>query len=192
MAQNWNGNEVPVEGDPWQLVTDIRRMADYNNRLIPVASKAQRDQLAASAPNGTIPAGTTVLRLDQATQGPVFDVFNNGAWIDGDTGWVTINPAAGYTAVVPIQVRRRNGEVEVQGTLTRNSGIIPTGTYETMFTLPAGYRPANYSRRPLASYASATGATLVMVLPVSGQVQVGASGGETTDVYLAGKWTAAL
>lgn len=108
MAQNWNGNEVPVAGDPWQLVTDLRRLADYNNRIIPVTSKAERDQLAASAPNGTIPEGTIVLRLDQFG---TMDYFIDGAWVDGNSeyrhlvagGDISIpSSSANYTTIAPL------------------------------------------------------------------------------------------
>lgn len=80
MANTWNGNYVPTEGDFWKLVDDLRKHANQNNRIIPVNSLEERTALAAAAPGGVIPPGTVVIRLDL---GGVLDRFVDGKWIDG-------------------------------------------------------------------------------------------------------------
>lgn len=86
MATTWNGNHTPVEDDMWNLVTDMRKQAVLNNRVIPVYSKSERDGLASVAPDGVVPEGTVVLRVDQVNKGAIFDVFADGKWVVGDTG----------------------------------------------------------------------------------------------------------
>jgi len=77
MATTWNGNYVPSEGDLYKFVEDFRKHALQNNRVIPVYTLAERDGLAALHPDGIIPDGTVVLRMDQ---GGVFDVRVDGGW----------------------------------------------------------------------------------------------------------------
>lgn len=89
MSTTWNGNYTPAQDDMWNLVEDMRKHAILNNRVIPVYSKAERDGLSDAAPDGVIPDGTVVLRMDQTNKGAVFDVFADGSWKVGDTGVLT-------------------------------------------------------------------------------------------------------
>lgn len=101
MGTTWNGNHTPGNDDMWNLVVDMRKQAILNNRVIPVFSKSERDGLVDAAPNGVIPDGTVVVRMDQASKGAIFDVFANGSWQVGDTGVLTsgisLTAAADFT-----------------------------------------------------------------------------------------------
>lgn len=103
MSTTWNDNYTPAQDDMWNLVPDMRKQAILNNRVIPVYSKAERDGLATSAPDGVIPDGTIVVRLDHANKGAVFDVFSSGSWKDGETGIVTSGIAISTTGDFTIQ-----------------------------------------------------------------------------------------
>ncbi|MFB8368592.1 hypothetical protein ACFC25_04420 [Pseudarthrobacter sp. NPDC055928] len=61
----YNGAEVPTNSDPYELTSDLAKMALSLNLPIPVDNAAQRDGLAALA-GGTLKIGTTVLRKDQS------------------------------------------------------------------------------------------------------------------------------
>lgn len=62
----YNGAIVPTNGDPYALTADLVKMCQSLNVPIPVTTLAQRDGLAALAPGGVLPVGTTVLRRDQS------------------------------------------------------------------------------------------------------------------------------
>jgi len=141
MAEAWNGNYVPNGADPWSLVDDMRKAAIQNNRVIPVFSKAERDDLATNAPNGVVPDGTVVLRLDQSAKGPVFDIYASG-WVAGDTGWedltsMLVNGWVASTRTVPPAVKIRNGEVQMRGQVANATA---TGN-SVALTLSTQYRP---------------------------------------------------
>lgn len=103
MATSWNGNYVPGASDQWNLIADWQKHAALNNRVIPVNSQAQRDSLIDSAPDGKIPEGTIVLRLDKSAKSLVLDHFVNGGWVDGRrtpvsaAGLATVTPSAANT-----------------------------------------------------------------------------------------------
>lgn len=150
MAVTWNENLVPSELDPWNLVTDMRRLAEASNRVIPVYSKSQRDQLAASAPNGVVPDGTVVVRMDLSQRGAVMDVFMNGTWMEGDTGVRTTGvniQASGVAKVESYSLRRRGTRVTARIDLTYTgpelTGDSVTGNIAdtTLFTIEAAWQP---------------------------------------------------
>ena len=68
----------------------------------------------------------------------MFDTYTNGAWVDGDTGWITITPLNGWThSGAPAQYRRKSGEVRCRGNLVNNTA---TGDSHA-FTFDVGFRP---------------------------------------------------
>lgn len=180
----WNGNQVPSGTDFWNLVADLRRLADNNNRLIPVYSKAERDSL--SAPGSGIPDGTVVIRLDQSIKGLILDVYKDGAWIDGDTGWVTLTMASGYTAqnIFTPQVRRIMGEVRFDGIVARTNGTsFPTNVTTLIATMPPWALPIGGKHQYLAAPSSNANylGQWVMWTP-SGEIQLRTTG-ETGNYY---------
>lgn len=92
-----------------------------------------------------------------------------------DTGWVAITPNAGYTAGEGLAWRRVGKEVKLRGLVTKTGSNYGT-TYEPVFTLPAGSRPAIFSRWPVASFISSTESRLVHAnIAADGVVSVGSS-----------------
>lgn len=150
MSTTWNGNYTPAQDDMWNLIEDMRKHAILNNRVIPVFSKAERDGLTDSAPDGIIPDGTVVVRMDQANKGAVFDVYANGKWNVGDTGILTsgVNVQAGagfkvesYSLVrtgslvtARVDVSYTGADIEANST---NGNILDT----TVFTLEPAWAP---------------------------------------------------
>lgn len=72
-------------------------------------------------------------------ENPVYKVLND------DTGWHNVTLKDGYNAATTNRhprYRRKNGIVYIEGAL-KNTAEIPGGTTESiLFTLPAGFRPA--------------------------------------------------
>lgn len=132
MADTWNGNYVPSATDQWNLIADFTKHAQLNNRVIPVDSASERDALKSAAPGGVVPDGTVVLRLDQSTLEPIFDVCVAGAWLEGKPADKTIKPDSPLTG--DIFVKRVGGWVMVQGEVL---GTVTEGN-NTMGQLPTG------------------------------------------------------
>lgn len=149
--ETWNKNYVPAGTDQWNLVADMQRLAVQNNRVIPVYSKAERNQLTTDAPTGGIPEGTVALRMDQSTDGPVFDVFTSTGWVEGDSGWVNMTYKSGFTAGTPGQLAYKvsNGTLYLRGGA---SGTFTPGAYMdvTSGLIPTRFRPADTTYMPAA------------------------------------------
>lgn len=64
MQTLYNGVEVFTNGDSYNLADDVAHAFSTANVLIAVSSLAQRNGLAAIAPDGILPPGTTVVRKD--------------------------------------------------------------------------------------------------------------------------------
>lgn len=164
--ETWNGNYIPSGADPWNLVDDMRRHATQNNRVIPVFSKSERDDLRLNAPGGTVPEGTVALRLDQSSKGPVFDIHAGGVWVAGDTGWQDLtsrlkNGWVASTGTVPPAVKIRNGEVQLRGQIA-NADAEPGEALA--LNLPSGYGPTSAGGAlyfPLGSKATTSMAAMV-------------------------------
>lgn len=71
----WNKSKSPASSDGWNLTPDIGNAMDSVNAVIPVASQAERDDLA--PPSGKYP-GMTVVRLDVI--GEPLEVYNGTGW----------------------------------------------------------------------------------------------------------------
>lgn len=140
MGSTWNGNEVPEENDFWNLVRDFRRLAEQNNRIIPVYSEAERDALQGSS-GAAVPDGTVVVRLDQSG---VFDVRVDGGWLGGDTGWVTMSYGSGFSAGTPGQLAYKvaGNTLHIKGGAT---GTFGPGAYVQVSStlIPAQFRPTD-------------------------------------------------
>lgn len=151
MASTWNGNFTPIDDDMWNLVADMRKQAILNNRVIPVYSKSERDGLAAASPDGVIPDGTVVLRMDQSARGAVFDVFMSGAWMAGDTGVVTsgvnVQEFPGKSALASYAFRRRGTTVTARidlnytGSEQVSNGVTGNITDINMLSIEQDWRP---------------------------------------------------
>jgi hypothetical protein len=82
----------------------------------------------------------------------------SGAWVQtaGDTGWIAATLVNSWVnfggAYMVAQYRRRNGIVQVEG-LVSGGASVPG---QTVFTLPAGFRPAAYIVRPVSIPGTAT------------------------------------
>lgn len=140
MASTWNGNVVPTENDFWNLVSDMRTQAIYNNRLVPVWSVSERNGLATAAPSGVIPEGTVAVRMDR---GGALDVFVDSGWVEGDADWVNMVYASGFSAGTPGQMAYKvaGNTLHIKGgaTGTFNASVY----YQVSSTLiPAQFRPA--------------------------------------------------
>lgn len=149
MSTTWNGNSTPAQDDMWNLVEDMRKQAILNNRVIPVYSKAERDGLSAAAPDGVIPDGTVVVRMDQVAKGAVFDVFADGSWKVGDTGILTSGvsvTSAGPTTIQSYSVSRTGPLVTARVDFTyTGERLEPNGrgnmTDVSLFSFEAGWSP---------------------------------------------------
>lgn len=110
-----NGVEVPVGSDAYNLVADLLRMAKSMKLVIPVASAAERDNLADKY------EGLTVIRTDQ---GGIQQTYSGGAWYGFRSA------SAGLT--VPIVAAGGSYGVDI----TYPTGIFP-GTPRTTATGPS-------------------------------------------------------
>lgn len=173
MAETWNGNYVPAGADPWNLVEDMRKNAVQNNRVIPVFSKSERDDLSTNAPGGAIPEGTVVLRLDQSSKGPVFDIYAGNGWVAGDSGWqdLTSRLRNGWLAssgTAPPAVKIRNGEVQLRGQIINGDA---EGISEAL-TLPDGYGPASSGGKLYFPLGQRSGTQMNASVAVDGVLEV--------------------
>uniref|UniRef100_UPI003F49ACBF hypothetical protein n=1 Tax=Arthrobacter silvisoli TaxID=2291022 RepID=UPI003F49ACBF len=75
-AQTANGGTAPVGGDGWNLVPDMKKLAETLRVLIPAADQTARDALAAGFPGGVLPVPTMCFRLDLARA----EVWDGIAW----------------------------------------------------------------------------------------------------------------
>lgn len=141
MGATWNGNYVATNQDFWNVVGDMQKTAVNNNRVVPVLSTAERDGLATSAPDNVIPDGTVVVRLDR---NGAFDIRVDGSWIEGDSDWVNMTYASGYTAGVPGQLayKTTGSTLHIKGGAT---GVFPVGDYMQVSTtfIPPRFRPSD-------------------------------------------------
>ena len=78
-AQTANKVTVPVGSDAWNLTTHLKGMAETTNSLIPVASAAERDALAALFPGGVLPIPTMITRTDELGS-PNYQ-WNGSTWL---------------------------------------------------------------------------------------------------------------
>lgn len=149
MSTTWNGNYTPAQDDMWNLVADMRKQAILNNRVIPVYSTSERDGLASLAPDGIIPDGTVVVRMDQTTKGAMFDVFVDGDWVVGDTGILTSGvtiTAGAYATVDSYSVTRTGPQVtaRIDFTFTGDDMTVPESgniADRGLFTIEPAYKP---------------------------------------------------
>lgn len=78
-AQTANKVTVPVGSDAWNLTTHLKGMAETTSSLIPVASVAERDALAALFPGGVLPIPTMITRTDEVGS-PNYQ-WNGSIWL---------------------------------------------------------------------------------------------------------------
>ena len=97
----------------------------------------------------------------------------------GDTGWLSLPMAAGWTYYSAVQYRRIGNRVHVRGTIRDDSAVITAGTY-TSATMPAGYRPGAAQYWPAVAWVS--GGTDVFAqtcITTAGELYVIVNGGTT-------------
>ena len=138
MAQTlYNGIKVPTNGDAYNLTGDLAIMGASGITPIPVPSKSARDALAASAPGGTLPVGTMVIRKDQSMFIETWDGTN---WVTGaHCEWYKNGASVGTGATFDV------GALTQDSAKTTNTGFIThpsagvlkfrdAGTYAITFT----------------------------------------------------------
>lgn len=98
-----------------------------------------------------------------------------------DTGWITLDVAAGYTVSTALQLRRINGVCYLRGVLVRDAGGLNTASPETIATIPPGYRPSAFVYAPLSAAATTVGYAQpgVQIAP-SGALQLARVGGPSS------------
>ena len=85
-------------------------------------------------------------------------MFNGTEWVPdfGDSGWVNLSPATGFTEVEDMQVRRVGQVVQMHGVVERTAGGISDSGFRTFTTLPAEFRPNQILRVPSGMYATSS------------------------------------
>lgn len=115
-------------------------------------------------------------------------IWTGSAWtaVWSDTGWVTVALAAGYTAVVPVQVRRIGAAVRWRGRIS-GAGLGTTGqkTVAPAANIPSWAHAASYQHTPCPVATIPTAAAIqAQVSTANGlEVMVGTAG--ASDVWLA-------
>lgn len=105
----------------------------------------------------------------------------------GDTGWVSIPPASGYSSPDPVMVVREGRLAVLRGSLQRTGGSFHDALGDRVFTVPAGFRPASYVRAAISSYSSVGAANYYLAVTEEGVASIGRMGdGTGADVYLTG------
>lgn len=106
-----------------------------------------------------------------------------------DTGWLSASFASGFSGA--LRYRRIGPVVYVNGNLTRTAGAFTT-TMETVWTIPAGFRPQVYLRFPLSTYANTSGIGLQATVETGGAFLVAQAGpASNATVYVTASWPAA-
>ena len=92
------------------------------------------------------------------------DVATVGQMSAGDTGWLDVTFASGYSSFSgssPVQSRKKNGVVYLQGLAKRDAGdFAADGTYTAVFTLPASCYPESTQYLAAGTTISTTGALI--------------------------------
>lgn len=137
-----------ADGMLWQDTDGIRMIWRKDGALwVPAVwrwrgTTAQMNSFGANAPDGFEWFSTT----DNSEY-----VRVGGAWLGG---WVDIPFSSGFRGD-DAQFRLSGGVVHFQGVVIKSSGAnIVTG--ESLFTMPAEYRPLAYFRQPVASFSSSS------------------------------------
>ncbi|MGP7812431.1 hypothetical protein [Glutamicibacter soli] len=73
----WNKIRVPAQPDMWDLVPDLKKLAESVNVPVVVASASERDALTGPA-GGQVPEGASVIRTDL---GGVRETRIGGVWV---------------------------------------------------------------------------------------------------------------
>ncbi|MFT4471946.1 hypothetical protein ACMX2H_18745 [Arthrobacter sulfonylureivorans] len=131
-------------------------------QVLAVTSKAERDALEPYE-------GMIVIRLDQDG---VIDRYIGGRWIDGDTGWITvqINEPFKHLGAETVQYRVRRGqEVSFRGRLAPD-GMIANGNNDSVFQINPEHAPQRSYIGTLQSH-QGTNRAFIMILS-SGVAQV--------------------
>lgn len=102
--------------------------------------------------------------------------------------WINVAPSSNYNAIQGIQVRTNGDRTEMRATLQRKTGKIPKDRFERLCKLPATQGGYAYTRQPLAGYANEAGVSLTLVINRDGAIDIGAAGGDATDVYIDTSW----
>ena len=92
----WNGPTLPTSGDGWNLINHIQTALNTANLNITVSSQVQRDGLAALAPGGVLPVGTTVIRSDLT--GLPEEVWTGSSWVRKGLQTAIFNRGSGSDA----------------------------------------------------------------------------------------------
>lgn len=102
----------------------------------------------------------------------------------GDTGWVSLTLNSGFSGLEGLGVRRIGSTVYLRGAVRRNAGNYPA-TETAVATLPLEFRPPEYIRIILPTYASTgSGAngSVYAAIGIDGTVSIAASGSAGMDV----------
>lgn len=146
---------TPDSGDNYALTTDLAATADSLQTMATekanygVGTSAERTAALGRFPNGA-------LWYDTTTSSEWRKI--SGAWVNQDTGWVTIATPSGWTAQRDIRVRRIGSTVLWQGRVTPDAAKSGTVTLLAAGATPAGSRPVSIydAMRPLSSSQSAS------------------------------------
>ena len=94
------------------------------------------------------------------------DVATVGQMSAGDTGWLDVTFASGYStayASFPVKSRKKNGVVYLRGLASRDAGDFAADTeYSNMFTLHTSCRPAFTQFLAAGTTTSTTGALITV------------------------------
>jgi len=135
MTGRTNYTEVANSG-PMQGPAQITGVFEHFDPLL-----GETKPTAANLPLSGNWIGRTILVEDSG----ISRVWLGSGWGygDGDTGWITLTPATGWTAYLPSvwgtpAYRFRSGKVSVQGVLLAGSGYT-----SKLFNIPLDFRPPN-------------------------------------------------
>ena len=127
----------PTSGDPYNYVVDMAALADgTQDALTQKANMGVGTSTQRTAALGKFPDGA--LWYDTTTSSEWRRV--GGAWVNQDTGWVTITPNAAYSTGTNLKYRRIGQRVQIQGSGVRNSGNLTSA--DVIATLPGTVWPA--------------------------------------------------
>lgn len=106
-----------------------------------------------------------------------------------DTGWINLNPNAGYAVSSGQQtrIRRIGSTVITNGLVTPSGGSWLAGTnLSGIFTLPTGFRPAHDLFAPGAGTSGTAGGTLTVRTSGSLDIRIGYT--DTSFISITASW----
>jgi len=163
---------VAAEDFVGSLATDDRVQAAFLGDRLTVLAKAGGGGGGGGTTEATAATANTLAlrdanaRIKAADGVAADDVATVGQISAGDTGWLDVTFESGYSSLGdswPVQSRKKNGVVYLQGLVKRDAGNFAADTaYTTMFTLLTSCRPASNQYLAAGTTTSTTGAMVVV------------------------------